>query len=78
MVSADSIIDDKNLIISDSKLRNGYSITWDSRLGCPRAGKMPALQQLDVIHPVQLEICSFLEAHHVSNAIVVLQLEPQP
>jgi len=30
-------------------LRNGDAITWDSRLGCPRAGKMPALQKLDVI-----------------------------
>ena len=30
-------------------LRNGDSITWDGCLGCPRAGRMPALQKLDVI-----------------------------
>ena len=30
-------------------LRNGDLITWDSRLGCPRAGILPALQKLDVI-----------------------------
>jgi hypothetical protein len=29
-------------------LRNGDLIPWDSRLGCPRAGKIPALQKLDV------------------------------
>jgi len=30
-------------------LGNGDSTTWDSRLGCLRAGILPALQKLDVI-----------------------------
>jgi len=29
--------------------RSGDSITWDSGLGCLRAGKMPVLQKLDVM-----------------------------
>jgi len=30
-------------------LRDGDAITWDSRLGCPRAGILPALQKWNVI-----------------------------
>jgi hypothetical protein len=30
-------------------LRNENSTTWDSRPGCPKAGRMPALQEMDVI-----------------------------
>jgi hypothetical protein len=37
-------------------LRIGDSTTWDSRLGCLKADRMPALQKLGVISPSFLKI----------------------